>query len=49
MPKNHFPDFDQALAATIDSDVWQQRAKFAACRQYDDDWLFEKFKDICPV
>lgn len=43
------PDFGLAMAHAVDSDVWQQRAEFAARRVRDDDWLFEKFKDSCNV
>ena len=43
------PKFAQALAHAVESDVWQQRAAFAARRVRDDDWLFEKFADSCQV
>ena len=45
----HDAKFDTALACAVDSDVWQQRAAFAARRVRDDDWLFAKFKDSCSV
>jgi glycosyltransferase involved in cell wall biosynthesis len=41
--------FGAALAQTVESDIWQKRAEFAARRVRDDDWLFEKFKDSCNV
>ncbi len=41
--------FEHALAHAVESDVWQQRAEFAARRVRDDDWLFEKFADNCSV
>ncbi len=41
--------FAQALAHAAISDVWQQRARFAACRVRDDDWYFRTFQDSCPV
>jgi len=41
--------FEHALAHAVESDVWQQRAAFAARRVRDDDWLFEKFADSCQV
>lgn len=41
--------FENALAHAVDSDVWQQRADFAARRVHDDDWLFEKFAESCNV
>ncbi|RIK39429.1 MAG: hypothetical protein DCC55_18120 [Chloroflexi bacterium] len=43
------PNFAPALAHAVESDVWQQRAAFAARRVRDDDWLFEKFADCCEV
>ncbi|HSG39802.1 MAG TPA: DUF6065 family protein [Thermoanaerobaculia bacterium] len=46
--RNHIR-FGAALAHAVESDVWQKRAEFAARRMRDDDWLFEKFKDICHV
>jgi glycosyltransferase involved in cell wall biosynthesis len=42
-------NFDQALAYAVDSDVWQQRVALAGRRVWDDDWLFEKFKDSSSV
>ena len=42
-------NFAQAMAYAAESDVWQQRAAFAARRVHDDDWLFEKFADCCEV
>ncbi len=41
--------FAEALAYAVESDVWQKRAEFAARRVRDDDWLFERFKESCPV
>ncbi|MBV7332939.1 glycosyltransferase [Chloroflexi bacterium TSY] len=41
--------FAHALAVVVESDVWQQRAEFAAQRVRDDDWLFEKFSESCSV
>lgn len=41
--------FEEALAQAVTSDVWQQRAAFDARRAYQDDWLFKKFADTCPV
>jgi GT2 family glycosyltransferase len=41
--------FGAALAQLVESDVWQKRAELAARRVRDDDWLFERFKDICHV
>ncbi|HEY0603905.1 MAG TPA: DUF6065 family protein [Herpetosiphonaceae bacterium] len=41
--------FEQSIAYAVTSDVWQKRAEFAARRVRDDDWLFEKFADSCPV
>lgn len=43
------PNFAPALAHAVESDVWQQRAEFAARRMHDDDWYFDKFADSCPV
>jgi GT2 family glycosyltransferase len=42
-------NFERALAHAVESDIWQKRAEFAARRVRDDDWLFEKFADSCPV
>jgi GT2 family glycosyltransferase len=42
-------NFAPALAHAVDSDVWQRRAQFAACRVRDDDWYFAQFQDSCPV
>ncbi len=42
-------DFSQALAHTVESDVWQRRAALAGRRMRNDDWLFEKFADCCQV
>ena len=39
--------FDKAIAHVVDSDVWQQRAAFAASRVRDDEWLFNQFEDSC--
>jgi GT2 family glycosyltransferase len=41
--------FEQAMAHAVESDVWQQRAAFAARRVRDDDWFFEQFQKTCPV
>jgi glycosyltransferase involved in cell wall biosynthesis len=43
------PHFDATLAAVADSRLWQERASFAERRVRDDDWYFEKFKDVCRV
>jgi len=43
------PNFAPALAHAVESDVWQQRAEFAARRVHDDNWYFDKFADSCPV
>lgn len=42
-------DFGQALAHTVESDVWQRRAALAGRRVRTDDWLFAQFKDTCPL
>ncbi|MCB0189425.1 MAG: glycosyltransferase family 2 protein, partial [Caldilineaceae bacterium] len=42
-------NFEDALAHAVSSDVWQKRLEFATRRVRDDDWLFEKFADSCPV
>jgi GT2 family glycosyltransferase len=42
-------DFGQALAHAVESDVWQQRAALAGRRVRNDDWLFEQFKESCPL
>ncbi|MEZ4732257.1 MAG: glycosyltransferase [Caldilineaceae bacterium] len=42
-------NFEDALAHAITSDVWSKRIEFAKRRTRDDDWLFEKFADTCPV
>lgn len=41
--------FEEALAHAVMSDVWQKRAEFTDRRVRNDDWLFEKFADCCPV
>ncbi|HEY0604034.1 MAG TPA: hypothetical protein VGD58_14040, partial [Herpetosiphonaceae bacterium] len=41
--------FEQSIAYAVGSDVWQKRAEFAARRVRDDNWLFEKFAESCPV
>lgn len=41
--------FAHALAAGMESDVWQKRAAFAARRVRDDDWYFTTFQDSCPL
>ena len=42
-------DFGQALAHAVESDVWQKRRDLAGRRVRSDDWLFEQFRDSCPV
>jgi glycosyltransferase involved in cell wall biosynthesis len=42
-------DFSQALALAVGTDVWQQRSDLARRRVHDDDWFFDRFKDLCPV
>jgi glycosyltransferase involved in cell wall biosynthesis len=42
-------NFAQAMAYAVESEVWQQRAAFAARRVHDDDWLFAKFAESCEV
>jgi glycosyltransferase involved in cell wall biosynthesis len=41
--------FEEALTHAVTSDVWQKRAAFATRQVRNDDWLFEKFADSCPV
>jgi GT2 family glycosyltransferase len=41
--------FERALAYAVVRDVWQKRAEFAARRVCDVVWLFEKFKETCPI
>jgi glycosyltransferase involved in cell wall biosynthesis len=42
-------DFSQALALAVDTDVWERRSDLARRRVRDDDWFFDRFKDLCPV
>jgi glycosyltransferase involved in cell wall biosynthesis len=42
-------DFGPALAHAVESDVWQRRAELAGRRVRDDDWLFQQFKESCPL
>jgi glycosyltransferase involved in cell wall biosynthesis len=42
-------NFAQAIAYTVESDVWQKRAEFVARRVRDDDWYFQRFADSCQV